>query len=129
MVQQYWDDTYRLLTTNGFAAKPVLAASHARAGEAYAWAIANPTKVASLYVRNPLLRSLMNKAPILDNLRPLAEAKVPILHHCTAGHPWLESQSRPAEKIYRELQGKLRLLIEADSLSLAPGLSFLQASR
>ncbi len=129
MVQQHWDDTYSLLIAKGFSPKPLLAASHARAGEAYAWAIANPQKVSRLYLRNPLLRSLMTKEPILENLRPLAEAKVPILHHCTANHPWLESQSRAAERVYHSLQGHLGVLVEEQSLSLMPALSFLLDSR
>ena len=52
----------------------------AKAGESYAWAIANPDKVSAIYARNPVLRSKMSKTPVIDNLAPLAKAGVPILH-------------------------------------------------
>ena len=39
--------------------KPVLKGTGPKAGEAYAWAIANPDKVSCIYARNPLMQSLM----------------------------------------------------------------------
>jgi hypothetical protein len=61
----------------------VMEGTGAKAGESYAWAIANPDKVSVIYARNPLLLSLMSKTPPIDNLAPLAKAGVPILQ--TAG--------------------------------------------
>src|SRR5260370_41441419 len=78
----------------------------AKAGESYAWAIANPDKVSVIYARNPLMRSLMSKTPPIDNLAPLAKAGVPILHDCGSLDPWLKDQTRVVEKRDKELGGK-----------------------
>ena len=83
----------------------------AKAGESYAWAIANPDKVSVIYARNPLMRSLMSKTPPIDNLAPLAKAGVPILHDCGSLDPFLKSQTRVVEKRYKELGGKITVLV------------------
>ena len=111
MLQQQWDDTYKTLVDNGFSKKPVMEATGARAGEIYAWAIANPDKVSCIYARNPSLRSLMAKAPPIDNLSPLAKAAVPILHDCGSLDPWLNDQTRVVEKRYKELGGQITVII------------------
>ncbi len=80
MVQQEWDETYKILVDNGFSKKAVMEGTGANAGEVYGWAIANPDKVSCIYARNPSLRSLMAKLPPIDNLAPLAKAGIPILH-------------------------------------------------
>jgi len=112
MVRKTWDDIYKRLVHNGFSSKPVLKGTGAKAGEAYAWAIANPGKVSCIYARNPLMRSLMagNAKPI-DNLAALAKAGVPVLHDCGASDPWLESQTRVVEKRYKELGGKITVIV------------------
>ena len=70
-----------------------------KAGEAYAWAIANPGKVSCIYARNPYMHSLMaGNAQPMDNLAALAKAGVPLLHDCGASDPWLESQTRVVEQ-------------------------------
>jgi hypothetical protein len=61
MSEQQWDGIYKLMVDNGFAKKILLSGTGAKAGEAYAWAVANPDKVALIYARNPSLRSLMSK--------------------------------------------------------------------
>src|SRR5258708_39264875 len=71
-VREQWDAVYKLLTDHGFSRKPVMEGAGTAAGEAYAWAIWNPDKVACIYGENPALRSLMSKSPPLDNLAPLA---------------------------------------------------------
>src|SRR6266851_5461747 len=100
-VQKQWDEVYKRMVDNGFSKKVVMEGTGAKAGESYAWAIANPDKVSVIYARNPLLRSLMSKTPPIgspapldpylpspsktqpiDNLAPLAKAGVPILHDC-----------------------------------------------
>ena len=97
---------------NGFSNKPVLKGTGAKAGEAYAWAVANPGKVSCIYARNPLMRSLMaGKAQPMDNLAALAKAGVPVLHDCGASDPWLESQTRVVEKRYKELGGKITVIV------------------
>ncbi len=103
-----WDDTYKLLVDNGFSSKPAMKGTGPKAGEAYAWAIANPGKVACIYARNPFMHSLMaGQAQPIDNLAALAKASVPVLHDCGASDPWLESQTRVVEKRYKELGGKI----------------------
>jgi len=114
MVQKRWDDIYKLLVDNGFSSKPVLKGTGAKAGEAYAWAVANPGKVSCIYARNPLMRSLMaGKVQPIDNLAALAKASVPVLHDCGALDPWLESQTRVVEKRYTELGGKITVVVRA----------------
>jgi len=70
-----------------------------------------PDKVSVIYARNPLLRSLMSKTPPIDNLAPLVKAGVPILHDCGSLDPWLKDQTRVAEKRYKELGGKITVLV------------------
>jgi pimeloyl-ACP methyl ester carboxylesterase len=97
---------------NGFSSKPVLKGTGAKAGEAYAWAIANPDKVSCIYARNPLMRSLMaGKAQPIDNLAALAKAGVPVLHDCGALDPWLDRQTHVVEKRYKELGGQITVII------------------
>jgi hypothetical protein len=114
MERRRWDDTYKLLVDNGFSSKPVLKGTAPKAGEAYAWAIANPGKVACIYARNPYMHSLQagNAQPI-DNLAALAKANVPVLHDCGASDPWLESQTRVVETRYKELGGKITVNVRA----------------
>jgi hypothetical protein len=111
MVQQQWDDTYKLMVENGFSKRPAMEGTGANAGEAYAWAIANPEKVSSIYARNPSLRSLMTKSAPIDNLAPLAKAGVPILHDCGSLDPWLNDQTRVVEKRYKELGGHITVIM------------------
>ncbi len=110
-VQKEWDEVYKRMVDNGFAKKVVMEGTGAKAGESYAWAIANPDKVSVIYARNPLLRSLMSKTPPIDNLAPLAKAGVPILHDCGSLDPWLKDQTRVVEKRYKELGGKITVLV------------------
>ncbi|HXE53793.1 MAG TPA: hypothetical protein VN541_12295, partial [Tepidisphaeraceae bacterium] len=110
--QKQWDDAYKLLLDNGFSNKPVLKGTGAMAGEAYAWAVANPDKVSCLYARNPLIKSLMaGKRQPIDDLAGLAKAGVPVLHDCGALDPWLEKQTRVVEKRYKELDGRITVIV------------------
>ncbi len=108
----HWNSIYQHLTSHGFAKKPVLEGAGRSAGDAYAWAIANPNEVACIYTENPVLRSFMSKAPILDNLAPLTRAGVRLLHVCGSLDPALETQTRPLEKRYRELGGAITVIIK-----------------
>ncbi len=108
----HWDAVYRHLTDHGFSKKPVMAGAGGAAGEAYAWAIENPDKVSCLYAENPVLRSTMSKNPPLDNLASLAKAGVPLLHVCGSLDPWLETQTRVAEKRYKELGGQITVILK-----------------
>ncbi len=114
MSRKQWDDAYKLLVDHGFSKTPVLKGTGAMAGEAYAWAVANPSKVSCIYARNPLLKSLMaGKEQPIDNLAPLAKAGVPVLHDCGDLDPWLDSQTRVVEKRYKELGGKLTVIVRS----------------
>jgi enterochelin esterase-like enzyme len=111
-VREQWDAVYKRLVDLGFSRKPVLEGAGTAAGEAYAWAVENPDKLSCLYAENPALRSLMSKATLLDRLEPLVRAGVPLIHACGSLDPWLESQTRAAEKRYRELGGTMHVLID-----------------
>lgn len=109
--QKDWDDVYKTLVDNGFSRKPVMEGTGANGGEVYAWAIANPDKVSCIYARNPSMRSLMTKAPPIDNLASLAKAGVPVLHDCGSLDPWLNDQTRVVEKRYKELGGQITVIV------------------
>ncbi|MEN6335142.1 MAG: GDSL-type esterase/lipase family protein [Phycisphaerales bacterium] len=106
---QHWNAVYKHLTGHGFSAKPVMEGIGGAAGEAYAWAVANPDKVSCVYGENPILQSRLAGSP-LENLAPLAQAGVPILHVCGGLDPWLDSQTRVAEKRYRDLGGQITVI-------------------
>jgi pimeloyl-ACP methyl ester carboxylesterase len=108
----HWDAVYHHLIEHGFSRKPVMEGAAAAAGEAYAWAIDNPDKVSCIYSENPVLRSNLSKTPPLDNLAPLATARVPILHVCGSLDPWLNDQTRIAEKRYKELGGQITVIVK-----------------
>ena len=54
----------------------------------------------------------MSKAPLLDDLSPLAKAGVPLLHVCGSLDPWLNDNTRVAEKRYKDLGGKITVIIK-----------------
>src|SRR6267154_531189 len=114
MTQKQWNDAYHLLVDNGFSTKPVLKGTGPKAGEAYAWAVADPGKVSCIYARNPYMHSLMaGEAQPIDNLVALAKAGVPVLHDCGALDPWLDNQTRVVEKRYKELDGRITVIVRA----------------
>lgn len=112
---EHWNKVYEYFVSKGFSQKPVLAGIGGAAGEAYAWAISNPDKVACIYVENPLLRSTMAKSQPLDNLQILAKVRLPILHACGSQDPLLQSQTRVAEAKYHGLGGKLTVILSDGS--------------
>ena len=82
------------------------------AGDVYAWAIANPEKVSCVYAENPILRSTMSTSPMLENLAPLAKAGVPLLLVCGSRDPAFDSNARAIENRYKDLGGRIELLIK-----------------
>ena len=115
-----WSAVYKLMTDAGFSKKPALEGNGASAGEAYAWAVENADKVSCIYGENPVLRGTMvtkgnpdenAKVPHIDDLSPLAKAGVPILHVCGSLDPWLDRETRVAEKKYKKLGGKFKVII------------------
>ena len=107
-----WNALYKYLVAQGFSTKPVLEGAGGAAGEAYAWAIANSDKVSCIYGENPILRNSMSKTQPLDHLAPLAKAGVHLLHVCGSLDPWLETQTRVAQKQYQELGGQITVMIK-----------------
>jgi pimeloyl-ACP methyl ester carboxylesterase len=107
-----WTSLYKYLTGHGFSRKPVMEGAGGAAGEAYAWAIANSHKVSCIYGENPVLRNHMSKTQPLDGLAPLAKAGVPLLHVCGGLDPWLDTQTRVAQKRYQELGGQITVIIK-----------------
>ncbi len=112
---QSWNAVYKLLVDHGFSKKPVMEGAGAAAGEAYAWAIANPEKVHCIYAENPLLHCHMTKAQPLDNLAVLAKAKVPLVHVCGDLDPLLKDQTRVVEERYKELGGEIVVLVQSNT--------------
>jgi hypothetical protein len=111
-VRTQWDELYRKLVGHGFSRTPVMEGAGAAAGEAYASAIANPEKVSCVYGENPALRSLMAKESPLDHLEPLARAGVPLIHSCGSLDPWLDGQTRVAERRYKDLGGRMTVIVD-----------------
>ncbi len=118
-VRADWDAVYKQMTDAGFSTKPVLEGAGAGAGEAYGWAVGNADKVSCIYAENPVLRSTMlgngnedAKVPHVDDLSALAKAGVPILHVCGSLDPWLDRETRPTEKSYKELGGAFTVIVK-----------------
>jgi len=107
-----WTKLYAYLTDHGFSKKPVMEGAGGSAGAVYAWAIDNPDKVSCIYGENPILRTGGVKTQPIDNLAPLAKAGVEVLHVCGSLDAALEEQTRVAEKRYKELGGKMTVIIE-----------------
>jgi pimeloyl-ACP methyl ester carboxylesterase len=106
-----WNTIYEHLVAHGFSRKPVMEGSGGAAGEAYAWAIANADKVSCIYAENPILHSNTTKTQPLDDLGSLAKAGVPLLHVCGSLDPWLQDNTRIAEKRYQQLGGTIKVII------------------
>lgn len=107
-----WNAVYRYLTEHGLSKRPVLEGAGGAAGEAYAWAIENPDRVSCIYAENPILTSHMSRAQPLNHLDILAKAGVPLLHVCGSRDPWLDSQTRIAEKRYKEFGGSMTVIVQ-----------------
>ncbi len=107
-----WNLVYDTLIKHGFSKKPVLEGAGGAAGEAYAWAIANPDKVSCIYAENPVLHCTMTKSQPLDSLAALAKAGVPVLHVCGSLDPMYMSQTKEAEKRYKTLGGSMTVIVQ-----------------
>jgi len=107
-----WNTIYKYLTDHGFSKKPVMEGCGGATGEAYAWAIENPDKVSCIYGENPVLHSNLAKIQPIDNLAPLARAGIPILHFCGSLDPFFNNNTREAEKRYKELGGKITVIVK-----------------
>jgi pimeloyl-ACP methyl ester carboxylesterase len=110
-LQKQWDDVYQLLTSHGFSTRPVMEGRGAGGGEAYFWAIHNPSKISAIYAENPVLKSVQANAPLTDSLNTLATAHIPILHVCGEFDPWYPVNTKEVEKKYRQLGGTMKVIL------------------
>jgi hypothetical protein len=120
LVVDQWNTIYQHLVSHGFAKKAVISGAGGAAGEAYAWATENPDKVACIYVENPVLHSNTAKKQPLENLAPLAQARVPILHVCGSDDPWLNKNTVVAKEEYQKLGGAMKVIEEPGRGHLPP---------
>jgi hypothetical protein len=107
----HWNAVYEHFVKCGLSKKPVMEGNGGAAGEVYAWAIANPDKVACVYAVNALMRSNLAKTQPLDGLAALAKAGVPLLHVSGSLDPLLAGNTRVVEKRYQELGGRVTVII------------------
>lgn len=110
----HWNAVYQHLIDHGFSRKPVMEGAGGAAGDVCAWAMANPQKVSCIYAVNPILRSTLSKTPELENLEPLAKAGVPLLLICGSDDPSLNDNSTELETRYKQLGGKIQVIIEPE---------------
>jgi pimeloyl-ACP methyl ester carboxylesterase len=116
-----WNNVYKYLTGFGFSPKPVISGNGGAAGEAIAWAINNPDKVTAIYAVNPILKTkAMLKTMPIDTLAPLAKAGIPLLFVCGADDPSLNEQALVAQKRYKQLGGKITLIIKKGEAHYIP---------
>jgi hypothetical protein len=108
----HWNAVYQHLVDHGFSKKPVLEGAGRAAGEALGWAVENPEEVSYFYAENPVLRSFLSKAPLLDHLVPLSRAGVPMLLVCGSLDPALNENARVLEKRYLEFGASITVLVK-----------------
>jgi dienelactone hydrolase len=131
-----WNKYYRFLTEeHGFAKKPVLEGFSRGGLIIYSWAIANPHKVAAIYgdaavmnlrswpgFESKLLQQaytlrteqelIAYKGDPIDNLKPLADAKIPIIHVVGDKDKAVPvaANTAIAEKRYKEMGGVFEVI-------------------
>jgi hypothetical protein len=111
-VPAQWDAAYDYLTSYGFSKKPVMEGDGAAAGEACAWAMANPDKVSCIYSENPIMHSNLSKIPLLDSLGILAKAGIPIIDVSGDLDPDFQDNTLAIEKRYQKLGGNIKVIVE-----------------
>lgn len=124
-VVEQWNLVYKYLTDKGFSKKPVMEGWGGSVGEVYAWAIENPDKVSCIYGENPIFHSFLAQVQPLDNLAPLSKAGIQILHVCGSQDPSFSTQTKHAEKKYKNLGGRMEVIVikgEGHKLNLSKNL-------
>jgi pimeloyl-ACP methyl ester carboxylesterase len=103
-----WEAWYDYLTQqHGLSTKPAFVGM-SRGGEyAYIWSTLHPDKVSCIYADN----TGMN-ADVLAKLGDLAKADVPLLHVNGSIDPLLGRCSNTVENIYRQLGGRISVIIK-----------------
>ena len=103
-----WDAWYAFLTEkHGLAKKPAFIGMSRGGVNEYLWGTANPDKVACIYADNPALR-----AKSLQKIGELAKNDVPLLHICGSLDFLLQQHSLAAENAYRQLGGRISMMIK-----------------
>ena len=130
-----WNAYYKKLTDMGFAKKPILEGMSRGGLIIYNWAAANPDKVGAIYGDAPvmdikswpkvtnagMLKAYKFKGPDeakafkgnpVDNLEPLAKAKIPIIHVVGGADKVVpvSENTAIAEKRYKELGGLFKVI-------------------
>jgi len=103
-----WDALYDFLTQkHRLSPKPAFIGM-SRGGEySYIWATTHPDKVSCIYADNP-----GSNRGIMNGLSGLALNDVPLLHFCGSLDPFFNDNTRVAEKRYKELGGKITVIIK-----------------
>ena len=65
------------------------------------------------------MHSTLAKTQPLDNLAPLAQAKVPLLHVCGSLDPWFKDNTLEVEKRYKKLGGKIQVIVKKGAGTLS----------
>jgi pimeloyl-ACP methyl ester carboxylesterase len=107
-----WDTVYNYLIEHGFSKKVVMEGAGGGAADVYGWAIENADKVSCVYAENPRMYNIGAKMQPIDNLAPLADAKVQILHVCGSLDPWFKDTTLEAEKRYKKLGGQIEVIVK-----------------
>ena len=116
-----WNTVYDYLVGRGLSRKVVVGGEGGAAGESYQWAIVNPEKVSCIFVVNPIMRSMLAEVQPLNNLAPLANAGIPVLHLVGEQDPAFSSQTQQAETRYNRLGGNFTIIaIPDEARFLAP---------
>lgn len=108
-----WNKLYDHLTAHGFAKEAVIEGEGGSAGAVYAWAVVNPEKVACAVAKDPIMNAAGVEKQPLDNLKPLAQAGVKLLHVCVSSDPGLAEIEAEVEKRYRSFGGEITVLRSA----------------
>ena len=103
-----WDAWYAYLTEkHGLSKKPNFIGMSRGGINEYDWATAHPDSVSCLYADNPAIRP-----PAFARLDELAKRDVPLLNICGSEDFLLERHTIPIESRYRQLGGRITVLIK-----------------
>ncbi len=103
-----WDEWYRYLTEkHGLSKKPAFVGMSKGGVNEFDWTSVNPDKVSCIYADNPAIRPAA-----FAKLNELAKRDVPLLHICGSLDFLLERHTLPIESRYRELGGRITVVIK-----------------
>jgi pimeloyl-ACP methyl ester carboxylesterase len=114
-----WNKVFGYLVSHGFSHKVVLEGEGGSAGTVYGWALANPSLVAGIVAKNPILHAAGFQNQPLDHLDILAKDGIHVLHICGDLDPELTRQEAAFERKYRELGGPITVVRDGAPTSAA----------